>query len=209
MIEQYFENASDDALQEFKKIANTLLDQTFLVQRLYDPKTESRYNNKEYLFLIHHREWFENYFAFIDWNLEVDEYNGIAYIHNETFGKRFSFTKLETIVLLGIRLLYEDALDNLGMDNDALYTVKDLLDVIVTDYPLIKGKPNMKEISRSLSLLEHYQIIQPISGKMNRLDGQFSIMPTVTYVVNRALLDRVINEYMEDKDEETGENPAD
>lgn len=208
MVDQFFERADEKSLQQFKRICNELLCHTFIVQRLYDKDTESRHNNKDYLFLLQHREWFEAYLSLLDWHVVVDDYNGFAYVYNQQVGNKLSLNKQETILLLGLRLLYEEAAENLGMDNDALYTVKDLLDVVVTDNPLIKGKPNMKEVSRTLSLFEKYHIVQVIQGKMNRLDGQFAIMPTITYVVNGDMLDRIINEYVEDIDEETGTDTA-
>ena len=98
-----------------------------------------------------------------------------------------------------------------GLEQDAVCTVRDVLEKVVTDYAILPAKPNMDEVKRALTLLENHSIIQRIEGKFNQSGCKFSILPTVLAAVSSEKLNDVVSVLWKegDTDEETEEDPAD
>ena len=101
-------------------------------------------------------------------------------------------------------------LERLGLEQDAICTVRDVLEKVVTDYAILPAKPNMDEVKRALTLLENHAIIQRMDGKFNQSSCKFAILPTVLAAVSGEKLNAVVSALgKEDADEEAEEDPAD
>ena len=107
-------------------------------------------------------------------------------------------------------MIYEENQEQLGLEQDAVCTVRDVLEKVVTDYAILPAKPNMDEVKRALTLLENHSIIQRIEGKFNQSSCKFAILPTVLAVVSSEKLNDVVSVLRKegDTDEETEEDPA-
>ena len=108
-------------------------------------------------------------------------------------------------------MIYEENQERLGLEQDAICTVRDVLEKVVTDYAILPAKPNMDEVKRALTLLENHTIIQRIDGKFNQNSCKFSILPTVLAAVSSEKLNDVVSVLRkeEDVDEETEEDSVD
>lgn len=107
-------------------------------------------------------------------------------------------------------MIYEENQEQLGLEQDAVCAVRDVLEKVVTDYAILPAKPNMDEVKRALTLLENHSIIQRIEGKFNQSSCKFAILPTVLAVVSSEKLNDVVSVLRKegDTDEETEEDPA-
>lgn len=54
------------------------------------------------------------------------------------------------------------------MEHDAICTVRDLLEKVVTDYAILSARPNMKDVKRALTLLDNHCVIQRIEENTAR-----------------------------------------
>ena len=101
-------------------------------------------------------------------------------------------------------------MERLGMEQDAICTVRDLLEKVVTDYAILPAKPNMDEVKRALTVLDNHSVIQRIEGKYNQGSCKFAILPTVLSAVSSEKLNAVVSTLKkEDEGEEAEEDPAD
>lgn len=201
--------ATQKELEHFKTICNQLLSRTFVVRTVYKPG-EGRVNNPDYVFLSTHFEPIRDYLALLDWDLRKDDLNGYFYVLNTDEANRCSLNKKETAILLAIRLLYEENIERLGLAQDAICSVRDLLEKVVTDYAILPAKPNMEDVKRALTILDNHSIIQRIAGKYNQNSCKFAILPTVLSVVSSEKIQAIVSVLRkEDESEETEENLAD
>ena len=124
---------------------------------------------------------------------------------------RCNLTKEETSILLALSMSYEENQERLGLEQDAICTVRDVLEKVVTDYAILPAKPNMDEVKRALTLLENHSIVQRIEGKFNQGSCKFAILPTVLAAVSSEKLNDVVSVLRKEDvaDEETEEDPAD
>ena len=196
-------------LDRFKAICNQLLSRTYIVRTLYKPG-EGRINNPDYVFLSAHYEEIRDYLALLDWDLRKDDLNGYFYVLNTDEANRCNLNKRETAILLAIRMIYEENIERLGLEQDAVCTVRDVLEKVVTDYAILPAKPNMDEVKRALTVLDNHSVIQRIEGKYNQGSCKFAILPTVLSVVSSERLNAIVSALRkEDESEEAEEDSAD
>lgn len=202
----WLNTVSQRELEQFKSVCNQLLSRTYIVRTIYKPD-KGRVNNPDYTFLSIHYEEVQQYLSLLDWDLHKDDLNGYFYVLNTDEANRCNLDKKETAILLAIRMIYDENQEHLVLEQDAICTVRDLLEKVVTDYAVLPAKPNMEEVKRALTRLENHSIIQRIDGKFNQDTCKFAILPTVLSVVSNEKLNSIVSVLRkEDRDEETEED---
>lgn len=206
----FISSATAKELQQFKSVCNQLLSRTFVVRTLYRPGRE-RLNNPDYIFLSIHFEAVRDYLSLLDWDLRHDEANGCFYVINTDEANRLILSKRETAILLVLRMLYDESQERLGLEQDALCTVREVLEKVVTDYAILPAKPNMDEFRRAMLVFENHAVIQRIEGRYNQPDCRFAILPTILTAVSAERLHETaaVLRKEENADEEAEENTAD
>jgi hypothetical protein len=205
----WINGATQKELDQFKSVCNQLLSRTYVVKTLCRAD-KSRVNNPDYLFLSAYYEEVREYLFLLDWDLRWDKFNGYFYVINTDEANRCNLGKKETAILLAIRKIYDENQERLGLEHDAICTVRDLLEKVVTDYAILSSKPNMDEVKRTLTLLDNHCVIQRLEGKYNQGSCRFAILPTVLTAVSSEKLDAVVSVLRKEEDsEEAEEDPAD
>ena len=201
----FISSATAKELQQFKSVCNQLLSRTFVVRTLYRPGRE-RLNNPDYTFLSIHFEAVRDYLSLLDWDLRHDEANGCFYVINTDEANRLILSK--TAILLALRMLYDESQERLGLEQDALCTVREVLEKVVTDYAILPAKPNMDEFRRAMLVFENHAVIQRIEGRYNQADCRFAILLTAVSAERLHEAAAVLRKE-ENADEEAEENTAD
>ena len=70
----------------------------------------------------------QEYLSLLDWDLRRDALNGYFYVLNTDEANRCNLNKKETAILLALRLIYEENMERLGLEQDAVCTVRDVLE---------------------------------------------------------------------------------
>ncbi len=207
---EWMNGATQKELEQFKTVCNQLLSRTFVIRTLYHPD-KGRVNNPDYTFLSLHYEEVREYLSLLDWDLRKDDFNGYFYVLNTDEANRCQLGKKETAILLAIRMIYDENQERVGLEHDAICTVRDVLEKVVTDYAILPAKPNMDEVKRALTLLDNHGVIQRIDGKYNQTGCKFAILPTVLTVVSSEKLNATVAVLRkeEDENEEAEEDTAD
>lgn len=203
----WINGATQKEIDQFKSICNQLLSRTYVVRTWYKPD-KGRVNNPDYTFLSTHYEEVREYLSLLDWDLRKDDLNGYFYVLNTDEANRCNLNKKETAILLAIRMIYDENQERLGLEQDAICTVRDVLEKVVTDYAILPAKPNMDEVKRALTLLENHSVIQRIDGKYNQGSCKFAILPTVLSVVSSEKLNTVVSVLRKEEDDEKAEEDS-
>ena len=198
----FIQQATSKELEQFKLVCNQLLSRTYVPRTLYRPG-KGRVNNPDYTFLSIHFEAVRDYLSLLDWDLRHDEANGCFYVINTDEANRLILSKRETAILLALRMLYDESQERLGLEQDALCTVREVLEKVVTDYAILPAKPNMDEFRRAMLVFENHAVIQRIEGRYNQADCRFAILPTILTAVSAERLHEVAAVLR--KEEENGE----
>ena len=202
----WLNSATQREIDQFRSVCNQLLSCTYVVRTLYRPD-KGRVTNPDYTFLSIHFEDVSNYLSLSGWTLHKEDMDGFFYVLNADEANRCNLDRKETALLLAIRMIYDENQENLGLEQDAICTVRDVLEKVVTDYAILPSKPNMEDVKRALTRLENHSIIQRIDGKFNKCNCKFAILPTVTSVVSADRLNQLVAMLKkEDEHEETDED---
>ena len=201
---------SQKELDQFKSVCNQLLSHTFLVKSQYRPD-KGWVSNPDYYFLATHYQEVHDYLLLLDWQLNKDELNGYYYVLNTDEANRLNLNKTATAILLALRMIYDESQERLGLEHDAVCTVRDLLEKVVTDYAILSTRPNMDEVKRALATMENHRVILRIQGRLNHPSCQFAILPTILTVVSSEKLSAIVSTLKKEEDslEEAEEDPAD
>lgn len=197
---------SQKELEQFKAVCNQLLSRTFIVRAVYKNSKEV-ITNPDYLFLARHFDLVRDYLLLADWDLRHDDFNGFYYVINTDSANRKSLNKLETALLLALRMLYDDNQERMGLEHDVDCTVRDVLEKIITEYHILSGKPNMDEVKKALTYLESHSLIQRLEGRYNQTGCKLVVLPSIVAVVSNEKLKAVVDALQkEEQNEEAEEN---
>lgn len=188
----FINRATAKELEQFKSVCNQLLSRTYVVRTLFLPG-KGRIDNPDYIFLTIHYDAVREYLSLLDWDLRKDDMNGYFYVLNTDEANRCNLNKKETAILLALRMIYDENQERLGLEEDAICTVRDILEKVVTDYAILPARPNMDEVKRALTLLENHSIIQRIDGKFNQGSCKLSILPTIMTAVSGDKLNDIVS----------------
>ena len=195
----------------FRAACNHLLGRTFVSRMIYTDG--ERKHNPEYTFIAQYEHIVRGYLAFIGWEVYQDPYNGYFYVQNDLEENRLTMDKDTTGILLALRLIYDENSERAGLNQDVVCYVRELLEKTVTDFAILKQKPNMKEVRKSLQLIENHGIIARLEGRFNEMSCRFTILPTILTAVSaerlNILVERMKTTNEETSDEETDESPVD
>ena len=125
----WLNNASQKEIEQFKSVCNALLSRTYVVKTLYRPD-KGRISNPDYTFLAIHYNEVKDYLWLLDWDLQKDELNGFFYVTNTNDANRCNLDKKETAIVLALRKIYDENRERLGLEQDAICTVQDLLEKV-------------------------------------------------------------------------------
>ena len=204
---EWLNSATQKELEQFKSVCNQLLSRTYVVRTIYQPE-KGRTNNPDYTFLTIRYNEVREYLWLLDWDLQKDDLNGFFYVTNANEANRCNLDKKETAILLALRKIYDESRERLGLEQDAICTVQELLEKVVTDYAILPSRPNMDEVKRALVRLENHSIIQNIEGKYNKATCKFAILPTILAAVSAERLKEIVAVLKKEGDHEEAEEDS-
>lgn len=157
MLEGYEELTSPEQ-EMVQQLIQTLLAQTFLLERKYDKKTGRMAANRAYDFCDRNFALFKEYFAIAGMELGQDTELGTIYLRRwEGHGERL--TKLGTIYLLLLKLIYDEKMAAASTSVSVTATVGELSQK-AGEFRLLRGLSGVTEIRRAFQLLRKYQLIE-------------------------------------------------
>lgn len=206
MFEELMESVAER--EKFRVAANKLLNQCFLLKKKEDTR-------KDYIYVRENMILFGQYFDFLGYKVRINEDQGVIALVGDYETGRLQLTKIESIVLLILRLLYIEKRKEISSSYEDVVV---LMEEIREKYSLlkIKSKPVMDKgmEKRMISLFRKYNIIKNLDADVNQADTRIVIYPSVLMAVTvddinelYALTDKKIKEYvnLHDSDENDGE----
>lgn len=194
---------NDTKRNQFARLANKLLNDNFIYYNKDDDKND-------YYEILSLKKVLENYFELMDFDLiHVDTYK-IFYIQTQESRNRIRLKKLDTILLLILRLLYQNGNNEVNSSID-ISTTLGKLNEEVNKSGIYKSQLSMSEYFESLKLLKRYKLID-YNFKDFKEDNVIVIYPTILYIVKvdniNMILDR-LNSYIQQKEEISDETSED
>lgn len=191
---------TDTKKNTFARLCNKLLNDNFI----YASKQDD-YN--DYYSVLGMRSLIENFFSMIDYDLvHIDTYK-IFYIQTNADRNRLKLKKLETVIVLVLRLLYHKGSLDVNSSSDISTTLGKMITEI-NQTSIFKNQVTKTEYKNALTLLRRYKLIDFSFTDFEKEDSVIVIYPTILYVAkidNIDMLNQKIKTYISTKESDTDE----
>lgn len=163
---------------EFSRICNMLLSVTYILRDSADRRI-----SKEYHYIDNNFELFYDYLELSGWKIYKESGYGIIYVRNTEGYNKLAMNKLTTVMLVTIRIIYEEHRAQASNTNDVCSSVGELFGKIVNEFSVYPKKPPQKEVKEAFKILESHNLIRKIDESYDDFECRFMILPSVMIAV--------------------------
>lgn len=191
---------------EFTRICNRLLSSCFLCKG-------NQVTRADYYFVLKYKEKFSEYLSLLGYRLEINEEYGVVQLTNPQNYNRYNLKLFESIILLILRILYDEKKRELSVSDEVIINLGDIHDKFLS--LKIRNKMIDKTTLRNaLRVFRRFQIIETLDKDLGREDSRIIIFDSILMAVRvediRQAYDKLENYRKGAKtDEETDESEAD
>lgn len=160
---------------EFKRICNRLLSQCFLCKG-------NAANKPDYYFVLKYRTEFQEYLSVLGYRLEISEEFGVLQLTNPQNYNRLNLKLYESIILLILRILYDEKKRELSVSDEAIVNLGDIQDRFLSLQ--IREKMIDKTTMRNaLNLLRRFQLIETLDKDLSNEESRVLIYDSIMMAV--------------------------
>ena len=192
--------------EKVTKAINSLLAATFLVRDIYEEKAEHLRTNEEYSVTERYLDFIRDWLSVAGWDLHRDTSLGVISISNRLGYNRIRMDKTTTMLLLALRLSYEEEREKLSLRKEVVITVRSMLDRLMTIGVIDKKMPD-RALRDGINLLANFRIIQRLDGPAHELETRLLIYPTILFAIDNQRITRLAQALQDAGEEEDDETP--
>ncbi len=185
------------------RIVNKLLQVNFLTKKKPG-------DTNDYRFILAFKEIFEAFFALADFELHIHRETEVVYIKNEQLFNHMRLRKTESILILVLRILFQNKKDYVTLDEDVEIFLHEIHSELTRIGYLDHKRITKDRLKPALTFLRSYNIIDYIDRGLHD-DARIKIYPTILYVTDFETIKEVVDKYEgytegAQSDEETDED---
>lgn len=162
---------------KFRNAANKLLNHCFVVKRKEDSRSD-------YIFILQNKAYFEEYFDLLGYELKINENSEVIGLLNYNGTGRLRLKKMESVLLLILRLIYIEKRNELGLHDDVII----LAESIHEKYGMLKidSKTNIDKTSlkEAFRVFKRYNLISTIDSDITKPEARIKIYPSILFAVS-------------------------
>ena len=195
MFFEEYEKFSNADKEEFAHVVNTLMLKSFILRENYDRHLKMMKSNRDYSFCERNIDLIREYLEYSGWTIEKDSRLGVISINNEYQENHIRLDFLTSVMVYGLRYIYECAREENQMTSEVLSSANELLKVLI-DKGLIKldKKPSAVSMASCYRFLENHNIINRVSGEFKERTITFYILPSILYVIDMEKINAIFDE---------------
>ncbi len=162
--------------EKFRVAANKLLNNCFIIKKKEDTRND-------YIFILQNKALFVEYFDLLGYKININENQGVVALTNINGTGRLRLKKVESILLLILRLLYIEKRKELSLTEDVVV----LTDEMHQKYSMLKieAKLNLDKttLRDTIRLFKRYNIVTNIDRDVTMSDARIKIYPSVLFAI--------------------------
>lgn len=200
----YYRGLLDEEKVRVTDVIKKLLNQTYILERKYDKKTDRYLVNEDYRICERHIEFLKDYFSAANIDLLENRQYNIIYIKSPTLqGEKIS--QLSTYFILLLKVIYDEQMSTVS-NSIQVYTNLGIINEKLQLFRLLKGKIPVTELRKTIAFLKRYQIVEVIDD-VSELDSEirFIINPIINLLFDGKDILEVIKKYQDSEEEEDGQ----
>lgn len=160
---------------EFTRVCNRLLSSCFLCKR-------NETNKADYYFVIKYREKFSDYLSLMGYRLEINEGYGVVQLTNPLNYNRYNLRLFESVILLILRILYDEKRRELSVSDEVIVNVGDIHDKFLS----LKIRDKMIDkttLRNAISTFRRFQLIEVLDRDLTNEDSRILIFDSILMAV--------------------------
>lgn len=170
-----FEGMLQRDRDEFTRISNRLLNQCFVCKR-------NETTRADYYFIIKYKEKFAEYLSVLGYRLEINEEYGVIQLVNTQNYNRYNMKLFESIILLILRILYDEKKRELSVSDEVLVNMGDIHEKFMS----LKIRDKMIDkttLRNAISTLRRFQLVEPLDRDLSNEDARLIIYDSILMAV--------------------------
>jgi hypothetical protein len=186
----------------FTRIFNKLLQVNYITKN-------KAADNSDYHTILALNELFESFFKLSGFSLEIKKETGVVYIKQDESQNHLNLKKITSVILLALRLLYQEKKDIVTLNEDVEINLSELHDKLSEVGFIDNKRVTKKDLKPEIDTLKRYNIINYNDPDLHD-SSRVKIYPTILYVLEIETikdcvdrLDGLTKNFKEGNDEET------
>lgn len=161
--------------EDFARVVNKILGSTFITRK-------NEENKRDYYFIERNEELFRQYLKHAGWTLVGDRSYGVYQVVSDFPANRLRLKIEESILLLIIRLCYEEKRKEINLSENISISVREIQDKYAA--LKIRNRPvDKKSLREAASLFKRFNILQVLDGDVTDPECRLEVYPTVLFAV--------------------------
>ncbi|MCB6544539.1 DUF4194 domain-containing protein [Blautia glucerasea] len=160
---------------EFKRISNRLLSNCFICKG-------NQVSRSDYYFVLKYREKFHDFLDILGYRLEINEEYGVIQLTNPQNYNHLNLKLYESIILLILRILYDEKKRELSAVNEVIVNLGDIQD----KYLSLKIRDKMIDkttMRNAISLFRRFQLIETLDKDLANEASRLLIYDSILLAV--------------------------
>lgn len=191
---------------EFSRICNRLLSNCFLCR-----KNEA--TRRDYYFIKKYIKEFSECMSVLGYRLEMNEEYGVVQVTNPQNYNRHNMKLMESILLLILRILYDEKKRELSISDEVIINMGDIHDKFM-DLKIRDKMMDKTTMRNAISTMRRFQIVEVVDKNLSNEDARLIIYDSILMAVRVEDIKQVydkLDKYRKGsgKDEETNESEID
>lgn len=160
---------------EFTRICNRLLSQCFLCK-----KNEA--TRWDFFFIMKYKEKFTQYLSILGYRLEINEEYGVVQLVNMQNYNRYNMKLFESIILLILRILYDEKKRELSISDEVIINMGDIHEKFMS----LKIRDKMMDkttLRNGISTMRRFQLVETLDKDLANEDARLIIYDSILMAV--------------------------
>ena len=203
MFDEKYELLRNSEKEEFAHCVNTLMLKSFILREYYDRNAKMMRNSKEYSFIVRNFELVSDYLQYSGWIVTKDSRRGVIAISNEYEENRIRMDLITSIMVYGLRYVYENQRKEDSLHQEVFFTSSELIQTLMNMHLIRADKrPSFASLGSCYRFLETHNIITRVSGDFKERSLSFYILPSILFVIDNEMIASIYEEIEQLPDDE-------
>ncbi|TEB11490.1 hypothetical protein Psfp_03949 [Pelotomaculum sp. FP] len=184
---EIMEKMSVKEREDFARVVNKLLGSTFITRR-------NEENKRDYYFIERYEELLREYLKNAGWTLVGDRIYGIFQAVSDFPANRLHLRLEESIILLIIRLCYEEKRKEVNLTENICLRVREIQDKYAA--LKIRARPiDKKSLREAVNLFKRFNLLTALDSDVTDPECRLEVYPTILFATRvddvRSLYDKL------------------
>ena len=160
---------------EFTRICNKLLAYCFVCRR-------NETARGDYYFITKYKEKFSQYLSVLGYRLEINEEYGVVQLTNPQNYNRYNMKLFESIILLILRILYDEKKRELSASDEVIINMGDIHEKFLS----LKIRDKMMDkttLRNAISTMPKFQLVEVLDKELANEDSRLIIYDSILMAV--------------------------